>query len=159
MAQWLGVAPPVVREAQRSVGASPLQLASAIQGDTISAFNKLESDVTELSQDRVDPQAVAQSWAKGDIELALGWLRRRIHEELRQRVAEPEGSTLVTVPAAATLHNPWRALPARTLFDEYDRAEKLLNQLGSGLNIELALAAMLNALVVNRGRSEASQDS
>jgi len=44
-------------------------------------------------------------------------------------------------------------LPERALFDEYDRAEKLLNQLGSGLNIELALAAMLSALVVSRGRS------
>jgi hypothetical protein len=128
-------------------------LAAALQQNSISLFNKLETDLAEVSQDRLDPQAVAQSWAKGDAELALGWLRRRIHEELRARLAEPGGSTLVTVRAAATLHNAWRALPARTLFDQYDRAEKLLNQLGSGLNVELALAAMLNELVVNRGRS------
>jgi hypothetical protein len=44
-------------------------------------------------------------------------------------------------------------VPSRTLFEQYDRAEKLLNQLGSGLNIELAVQAMLNALVVNRGRA------
>jgi DNA polymerase-3 subunit delta' len=152
VAEWLGVAPAGVRDAQRSVGTAPLQLAAALQQDSISLFNKLETDLAEVSQERLDPQAVAQSWAKGDTELALGWLRRRIHEELRARLAEPGGSTLVTVPAAATLHNAWRALPARTLFDQYDRAEKLLNQLGSGLNVELALAAMLNELVVNRGR-------
>jgi DNA polymerase III subunit delta' len=153
VARWLGVAPSVVLEARRSVGAAPLLLAGAIQGESLSFFNKLETDLAEVSQERLDPQLVAQSWAKGDTELALSWLRRRIHEELRTRLAEPGGSTSVTVPAAATLHNAWRAVPARSLFDEYDRAEKLLNQLGSGLNIELALAAMLDALVVNRGRS------
>ena len=153
VAQWLGVSPAVVRVAQRSVGGAPLPLAAAIQSDALSVFNKLESDLAEISEDRLDPQAVASSWAKGDTELALSWLRRRIHEEVRTRLGEPGGSTSVTVPAATTLHNAWRALPARTLFDEYDRAEKLLNQLGSGLNVELALAAMLNALVVNRGRS------
>ncbi|HVJ29968.1 MAG TPA: hypothetical protein VNA66_06615 [Gammaproteobacteria bacterium] len=153
VARWLKVAPAVVLDARRAVGASPLQLATAIQADGLSAFNKLEDDLAGISQDRIDPQAVASSWAKGDTELALSWLRRRIHEELRSRLAEPAGSTSVTVPAGATLHNAWRALPARALFDEYDRAEKLLNQLGSGLNIELALAAMLGALVVSRGRS------
>jgi len=153
VAPWLGVAPSAVHEARRAVGGAPLQLAAAIRADGLSIFNKLESDLTELSQDRLDPQTVAQTWAKGDTELALSWFRRRLHEVLRARLAGPAGSTSVTVPAAATLHNAWRALPARTLFDEYDRAEKLLNQLGSGLNIELALAAMLNALVVTRGRS------
>ena len=153
VAPWLGVTPAAVHEARRAVGGAPLQLAAAIRGDGLSIFNQLENDLTELSQDRLDPQTVAQAWAKGDTELALSWFRRRIHEALRARLAGPAGSTLVTVPGAATLHNAWRALPARTLFDEYDRAEKLLNQLGSGLNIELALAAMLNALVVNRGRS------
>jgi hypothetical protein len=128
-------------------------LAAAIRQDSISVFKKLESDLAELSQDGLDPQAVAQAWAKGDTELALDWLKRQFHAELKTRVAPPAGSTEVTVPGAATLHNAWRALPARTLFDEYDRAEKLLNQLGSGLNVELALMAMLNALVVNRGRS------
>ena len=153
VARWLGVAPTAVLDAQRAVGASPLQLAAAIQTDGLSIFKKLEDDLAGVSEDRIDPQSVASSWAKGDTEVALSWLRRRIHEELRSRLAESVGSTSVTVPSSATLHNAWRALPARALFDEYDRAEKLLNQLGSGLNIELALAAMLGALVVSRGRS------
>ena len=153
VARWLGVATTVVLDARRAVGAAPLQLAAAIQADGLSIFNKLEDDLAGISQDRIDPLAVANSWAKADTELALSWLRRRIHEELRSRLADPAGSTSVTVPASATLHNAWRALPERALFDEYDRAEKLLNQLGSGLNVELALAAMLGALAVSRGRS------
>jgi DNA polymerase-3 subunit delta' len=161
MAQWLDVEPAVVLDAQRAVGTAPLTVAEAIQHGLMRQFSQLQSDLTELSEDRLDPQAVAQSWtraetkieAKRAAELALGWLQRRIHEALRERLAESPGSTEVTVPGGATLHNAWRALPERTLFDEYDRAEKLLNHLGSGLNIELALTAMLNALVVNRGRS------
>lgn len=153
VAEWLEVAPAVVLDAQRSVGAAPLSLAAAVRGNDQSFFNKLESDVTAVSSDQLDPQAVAQSWAKGDTALALQWLRRRLHAELRSRLGAPAGSTEITVPAAAALHNAWRALPERALFDAYDRAEKLLNQLGSGLNVELALLAMLNALLANRGRS------
>jgi DNA polymerase-3 subunit delta' len=150
--QWLAVAPTVVADARRWVGAAPLRLAAAISEEKSSIFKKLENDLLEVSQDRLDPQIVAQAWAKGDTAVALNWLRRRLHEVLRMRLASPRGSTEVTVPAAATLHNAWRELPARTLFDEYERAEKLLNAQGSGLNVELALVAMLNAFVVNRGR-------
>jgi DNA polymerase-3 subunit delta' len=150
---WLAVTPAVVADARRWVGTAPLRLAAAISGDKSSVFNKLENDLLEVSEDRLDPQVVAQAWAKGDTEVALNWLRRRLHEVLRLRLASPRGSTEVTVPAAAALHNASRAVPARTLFDEYERAEKLLNAQGSGLNVELALVAMLNAFIVNRGRS------
>jgi DNA polymerase-3 subunit delta' len=151
LARWLAAEPAAVEQARRWSGRAPLPLAAAVgQGDS-SIFNKLESDLLEVSEDRIDPQTVAQAWAKGDTEAVLSWLKRRVHTELKARLAQ--GSTEVTVPATATLHNAWRALPTRALFDEYDRAEKLLNLLGSGLNVELALVAMLNALVVNRGRS------
>ena len=153
VASWLGVSPAAVSEARRSVGPAPLRVAAAIKEDGSSVFKQLENALTELSQDDLDPQSVAQAWAKGDTELTLGWLRRRLHAELKVRFAQPAGSTEVTEPAGATLHNAWRPLPTRTLFEVYDRAEKLLNQLGSGLNLELAIVAMLNALVVNRGRS------
>src|SRR5690348_4575484 len=36
VAEWLGVPPPVVRDAQRSVGTAPLQLAAALQADALS---------------------------------------------------------------------------------------------------------------------------
>jgi DNA polymerase-3 subunit delta' len=153
VARWLGATPAIVLEAQRAVGAAPLHVAGAVQADQVSLFKELESFLIDVAEDKIDPQSVAHAWAKGDTEFALSWLRRRLHEELRLRLAAPKGSTEVTVPTAATLHNAWRALPTRTLFDEHDRAEKLLTQLGSGLNIELALVAMLTALAVSRGRS------
>jgi DNA polymerase III subunit delta' len=153
IARWLEATPATVLDAQRAVGAAPLQVAAAIQPDQLSIFKDLESSLIAVAEDKVDPQGVAQSWAKGDTELALGWLKRRLHEELRLRLAAPRGSTEVTVPATATLHNAWRELPTRTLFDQHDRAEKLLTQLGSGLNIELALVAVLTALALSRGRS------
>jgi DNA polymerase-3 subunit delta' len=153
VAQWLALAPKAVAQAQRLVGSAPLRLAAALQGDDLSLFNKLESDLAAVCQDRLEPQTVAQSWAKGDLEVALSWLRRRLHEELRSRFASTPGSTEVTVAGGATLHNAWQGVPARTLAEQYDRAEKLLNQRGSGLNIELALQAMLYAFQVNRGRS------
>jgi DNA polymerase-3 subunit delta' len=153
VASWLNVPLPRVLEAQRLIGVAPLRIAAALQGHEISVFNKLESDIAAVCEDRIEPQAVAQAWTKGDVELALSWFRRRLHEELRVRAAAASASTGVTVTGGSTLHNAWRALPARTLFEQYDRAEKLLNQLGSGLNVDLALQAMLSALVVNRGRS------
>lgn len=152
VAEWLQVAPAVVLDAQRFVGPAPLPLAAAIRGSEYSFFNKLEADLAAVSQDKMDPLAVAQAWVKGDTALALHWLKRRLHAELRSRLSNAGGSTEITVPAATALHNAWRALPDRALFDAYDGAEKLLNQQGSGLNVELALVAMLNALVATRGR-------
>ena len=153
VAGWLGVTPAVVADARRLVGAAPLRVATALRSEDISIFNTLECDLSAICQDLLDPQAVAHSWAKDRTELALTWLKRRLHEELRARSTATGGSTEVTVQTSATLHNAWRTVPARTLFDQYDKAEKLLNQLGSGLNVELALQAMLSAFVVNRGRS------
>lgn len=152
IATWLDVGLEAVAAAERQVGAAPLQLAAAIKDDDASFFNKLESDLAAVSQDKLEPQALAQSWAKGNTELALSWFRRRLYAELQSRFAGPHGQTEVTEPKDATLHNVWRNLPAKALFEQYDRAEKLLNQLGSGLNVELALQAMFNALIVTRGR-------
>jgi hypothetical protein len=39
------------------------------------------------------------------------------------------------------------------LFDLHSKAEQLRNLLASGLNVELALQALLNGFLVNRGRS------
>src|SRR5690606_28942812 len=71
VADWLRVEQGVVRDAQRAVGTAPLALAAAVRGSDYSFFKKLESDLTALSEDRIDPHAVAQAWAKGDTALAL----------------------------------------------------------------------------------------
>ncbi len=153
IAEWLGVSRATVDELRRSIGDSPLEIAAAVRASESSIFNKLQNDLVGISEDKIDPLAVANAWLKDRTELALIWLQRHLHAELKARAAGAGGSTEVTVPPPPTLHNAWRDLPARTLFEQYDRAEKLLNQLGSGVNVELALQALLTAFQVNRGRA------
>ena len=151
VAAWLDKAASAVAEAQQAVGSAPLRIAAVMQASDLSVFNALQDDVTRICEDRTDPVAVAHSWAKNHPELALSWLGRCLHAEIRARSGAD--STEVTVPPTATLHNAWRSVPTRTLFDQYRRAEQLQNLLGSGLNVELALQALLSVFVVNRGRT------
>jgi len=151
VAGWLDVPAAAVVEAARAVGAAPLRIAAALRGGDSNIFKELHDDLTGVCEDRADPVAVAHTWAKDHAELSLSWLKRRLHEELRVRSGA--GPTEVTVPAGAALHNAWRNVPTRTLFDQYQRAEQLHNLLGSGLNVELAFQALLSGFVANRGRT------
>ena len=152
IAAWLGVEPAAVVEAERRVGRAPREIAALLKGDNNLLFNELERLIADICEDRADPVAVAQAWAKDRPALVLGWLKRRLHDEARSR-AVTDVSTRITVAPTATLHNAWRAVPVRTLFDLYERTEKLANQLGSGLNVELALQALLSSFQTSRGRS------
>jgi DNA polymerase-3 subunit delta' len=151
LAAWLGVPPSAVAAAADVVGPAPLAIARTVRANDYIIFKELQDDLTQICEDRVDPLAVAQSWAKERADVALAWLARRLHAEIRLRLGG--GSTEVTVPGAATLHNAWEGVPTRTLFDQHAKAEQLRNLLGSGLNVELALQALLNGFLVSRGRS------
>ncbi len=148
---WLGVTDSTtVTDAWQMAGGAPLRVAALLAQSEFKWNNELRTDLSAISNDSKDPLAVAETWAKGDAELALIWLTRELHEELRRR-ADGEGSTAVTVRPDSTLHNAWRPLTLRTLFEQYDKAERLLNQLGSGVNLELAIQALLVGFQVNRG--------
>ncbi len=41
------------------------------------------------------------------------------------------------------MHNAWRELTVRRLFEQHEKAERLLSLVGSGLNLELGLQALL----------------
>ncbi len=151
LAAWLGVTPSLVTAAADVVGPAPLAIARTIKANDLNNFNELHNNLTQMCEDRADPLAVAHSWAKDRTEVALAWLARRLHAEIRLRLGG--GSTEVTVPGAATLHNAWASVPTRTLFDQHAKAEQLRNLLGSGLNVELALQALLNGFLISRGRS------
>ena len=153
LAAWLGMTDTaIVADAWQMAGGAPLRVA-ALLADTDSKWNnELRTDLAAVSNDAKDPIAVAAVWAKGDTEAALIWLTRELHAEIRQRVGS-EGSTAVTVRTDPTLHNAWRLLTLRTLFEQYDKAERLLNQLGSGVNLELAIQALLVGFQANRGQS------
>jgi hypothetical protein len=151
LADWLDVAPSAVAAAAEVVGPAPLAIARTIRADDYTIFKELQHDLTQLCEDRADPSVVAQSWAKERTDLALAWLGRRLHAEIRSRLGGV--STEVTVPGTTTLHNAWQGVPTRMLFDLHSKAEQLRNLLASGLNVELALQALLNGFLVNRGRS------
>jgi DNA polymerase-3 subunit delta' len=153
VAAWLGVADPAAfADVWQMAGGSPLRIAALLADSESSKINALQSDIAGIVNDTKDPISVAETWAKADPELALVWLTRELHAELRRR-ADSEGSTGVTVRPDPTLHNAWRPLKLRTLFEQYDKAERLLNLLGSGVNLELAIQALLVGFQVNRGQS------
>ena len=150
---WLGVTDAtIVADAWQMAGGAPLRVAALLAQSDIKQNKELRTDLAAITDDTADALAVAETWAKGDTELALIWLTRELHAEVRRRVGS-EGSTAVTVRTDPTLHNAWRLLTLRTLFEQYDKAERLLNQLGSGVNLELAIQALLVGFQVHRGQS------
>jgi DNA polymerase-3 subunit delta' len=150
--RWVGVAPAEFAPAWLLTGGSPLQTAALLQEGNSNLGNGLRDELSLVSSDQIDVQSVADHWAKGDPELALTWLTRELHRQIRRRLA-PGVSTSVTDPEGGILHNAWAKLTLRRLFEQYDTAERLLNQLGSGINMELALQAMLLGFQGNRGQS------
>lgn len=151
-ARWIGAAPADCASAWLLTGGSPLQTAALLQDNKSSESNGLRDQLALVSSDKIDVQSVADAWAKSDPELALTWLTRELHRQIRARLA-PGVSTSVTDPEGGILHNAWSKLTLRRLFEQYETAERLLNQLGSGINMELALQAMLLGFQGNRGPS------
>lgn len=149
-ASWMGLAPTAFAPAWLLTGGSPLQTAALLEDDNFNESSKLRDQLSLLSTDQVEVHAVAEAWSKAGLELALTWITRELHRQIRLRLA-PGVSTSVTDPDAGILHNAWSQLTVRRLFEQYETAERLLNQLGSGINTELALQAMLLGFQASRG--------
>ena len=149
VANWLGVQPEDLVAAWTLTGGSPLLIAGLIAKDESNKANKLYEQLVLVSQDKAPIQAIAESWVKGDSELALTWLTRELHRQIRARLAP--GSTSVTDRAAAGLHNEWRDLTLRRLFEQHEKADRLLSLVGSGINLELGLQALLLGFQAQRG--------
>jgi DNA polymerase-3 subunit delta' len=151
-ARWVGSAPESFGAAWLLTGGSPLQTAALLEDGKANESNSLRNELTLISSDKIDVQSVAGEWSKADPELALTWLTRELHRQIRLRLA-PAVSTSVTDHDAGILHNAWSKLTVRRLFEQHETAERLLNQLGSGINMELALQALLLGFQPNRGQS------
>jgi DNA polymerase-3 subunit delta' len=149
LAPWLGVQPEDLTGAWTLTGGAPLQVAAVIGNDKANETNKLSEQLILISQDRAPVQSVVDSWVKGDPELALSWLTRELHRQIRARLAP--GSTSVTDRAAVALHNAWSDLTLRRLFEQHEKADRLLSLVGSGLNLELGLQALLLGFQAQRG--------
>lgn len=148
---WLGGVPSAA-EAWHAAGGLPLPAAEIVLSGESSKTKELYDFIATLSEDKISAQSAAEQWAKADTARVLAWLMRALHAEIRHRFAAID-STPVTDRKGATLHNPLRKLTLRTLFDQYEKAEKLASLAGSGVNMELALQALFGGFVVNdKGR-------
>jgi DNA polymerase-3 subunit delta' len=151
-AEWLARPLSEFSSAWLLTGGSPLVTAALVLDGKSLESNALAEQVARISRDEIAIQPVAEAWSKGDPELVLTWLTRELHRQIRLRLS-PMVSTSVTDPDGGMLHNALSKLTVRSLIAQYDTAERLLNQLGSGINMDLAMQAMLLGFQANRGRS------
>jgi len=125
-------------EAARGV---PFRAICYHRSDIYSFYKGLEASFHEISTNRADPQAITDTWLAGDIEAALSWLSVRLQSIIRARLApdSAEGRNLTS----GDLWNAWKPLSTRFLFEQQKNVELLLGQLGGGINVELAVRAIL----------------
>ena len=104
-------------------------------------YRELETTFHDISTNRLDPQAVADQWLSGDIRAALNWLSTRLQSVIRARLAPDsvDGRKL----ASDELRDAWKPLTTQFLFEQLENVELLLGQLGGGINVELAVRALL----------------
>ncbi|HEU4616802.1 MAG TPA: hypothetical protein VFV10_02120, partial [Gammaproteobacteria bacterium] len=152
VAEWLGVPEPRARELLSLGGGAPLRAIALMSEENASLIKGFDEKLNLVSRNRLDGQAVADEWLKKNPELALEWLVRRLQRSIRLRLA-PADSNAVTDPAGDPLHNAWLALGVDALFDRLAAAERLLDQLGSGINAELAMRVLLLGFQPERART------
>ena len=85
---------------------------------------------------------MADEWLDGDLDLALGCLIARLQDEIRDRLI-PSHSNRVTDAGAGLTDNPGARDSTDALFRSLEMAENLRDQLGRGINAELALKSLL----------------
>lgn len=125
-------------EAARGV---PFRAIDYQRSDLFSFYKGLETTFHEISTYRADPQSVADTWLAGDTEAALSWLSSRLQSIIRARLAP--GSAKGGDLTSSALWNAWKPLSTRFLFEQQKNVELLLGQLGGGINVELAVRAIL----------------
>ena len=111
------------------------------QNGFYNVYKELETTLCVISTHRLDPQVVADQWLAGDIEAALNWLSTSLQSVIRARLAPDvvEDGKL----ASSELRNAWKPLTTQFLFEQLENVELLLGQLGGGINVELAVRALL----------------
>lgn len=119
----------------------PFLAIDLIGSPLLSIYNELHSRIESISAGRADPQIVAEEWLSGDIEAALGWFADRLQTCIRIRLAP--GSAVGQAGEASRLRDAWPRLSTRFLLQQLQNVELLIGQTGGGINIELAVRALL----------------
>ena len=151
--EWLegaGIALSDVPAARLAAG--PIVWAGLMESpDKISEIKSIWRDIEAISHGRIDAHGIAQRWQKGDLDLALECLAGDLHRRIRgSLVGGP--SNPVTDSDSRIAENRARRVPVDTLFAGLKMAENLRDQLGRGINEELALTALLLGLGQPVGR-------
>lgn len=125
---------------------TPLAVAQALfDKDILIDYKEIYGSIEAIYRGRADVHAIAESWDKGNTTLALDCLTASLRARIR-RCLVPERSTRVTERASRFADNSGDAVPGARLFEGLDMAENLREQLGRGINVELALKALLLGL-------------
>jgi DNA polymerase III subunit delta' len=128
------------------VSRAPLAAARlAMDRENNNNYNMIYDNIKALYSGRSDSHAIAERWSKGNTELALDCLVQSLQAGIRRRLV-PERSTPVTERAAGFDDNSTDAIASEKLFEGLQMAENLREQLGRGINVELALTALLLGL-------------
>ena len=129
---------------------TPLQWLEALDAGAGDADQKRCQQLIAVLQRRASPLEVADIWAKGDPDHTLAWLIRMLHGLIRLRSVR-NGSKLITESADSSLHNAARALDLRALFQRAEEAERLRSDLTSGINVQLAMRALVLGFENDKG--------
>jgi DNA polymerase-3 subunit delta' len=125
---------------------APLTAARVLNDEEIlNNYNELYSDIKLLYEDNSDPHATAERWQKGDPELALICLIDSLQLKIRQRLV-PERWNPVTDSNGQLADNSGSRISTEALFQGLKIAENLREQIGRGINVELAFRTLLLGL-------------
>ncbi len=113
-------------------------------------ISELNNKLNAIYRFEFDPQALADEWRKLDVAILIEWLVMQLQFAIRARFLA--NATDFTDTPIGTLHNTWRALTLRTLFKQLQAVEELREQLGGGINVDLALRVVLLGFQPDRGR-------
>jgi DNA polymerase III subunit delta' len=131
--------------------AAPLVAAARRETDYGKIIIELEDSLNRICEEKTDPLVVADQWSKQDVPLILDWLIGRLERAIRSRVTF-NASNPVTVPKDPLLQNRPDRLTLSALLEQRGAAQRLEDQLGGGVSIELALRALLLGFSPSRGR-------
>jgi len=129
---------------------SPLSWLESLESDAEDAERERSKQLAELLGRRANALTIADQWSKGDVDHTLAWLVRMLHGLIRLRFMQ-HASKLITESGESNLHNAARALSVRALFDRLDEAERLRSELAGGINVQLAMRALLLGFLPDKG--------
>ncbi len=139
--QWLGSL-EAGAAAFHYLGRSPLDLLKLAHDEKDQLINKLEKQINSIYGYRSDPLAIADEWLKHDLDLVLEWLAMRVRQCIRSRMASRDPNHFKDT-GNGPLPNDLPLLTLRTLFEQSEAIDKLRDQIGTGINVELAMRVLL----------------